>query len=94
MRYNIYYVFLIIPIACIVLIEFYIRFFQFNIARHDKKMRLIRSLELAFFSPFLTIGMLRAKGENVDENFWLVIMLTTVFIGLLVRNYLDYKKDS
>lgn len=57
-------------------------------------MRLIRSLELAFFSPFLTIGMLRTKGENVDENFWLVIMLTTVFIGLLVRNYLDYKKDS
>lgn len=52
MEYSVCYVFLIIPMVCIVLIEFYIIFFKFNIARHDKKMRLIRSLELSFFSIF------------------------------------------
>lgn len=86
--------FLTIPIACIILIEFFIKLFKPDVARHDKKMRLIRSLELAFFSPFLTIGMLNVKGENVRENFWLVAMLSLVFIILSVRNYLDYKNHS
>lgn len=86
--------FLLIAIILIFLIEGLIKIYQPNIAKNEKKMRLIRSIELTIFSPFLAIGIILLKGENVEDNLWFVAVLMVGFFGFAVQNYCIYKKDS
>ncbi|MBP5992680.1 MAG: hypothetical protein KA518_01910 [Acinetobacter sp.] len=85
--------FLIISIGFIFISEFWIKSRKPEIAKDDKKMRFIRVILLTITSPFLTIGMLSLRGDNIGENVWLIVLLTTAFMGLAIKKAVDLKND-
>ena len=86
--------FLIISVGLIFISEFWIKSQKPDIAKDDKKMRFIRALLLAITSPFLAIGLLSLRGDDIVENVWFIVLLTTAFIGLAIKKAIDLKNNA
>ena len=86
--------FLIISIGLIFITEFWIKNKKPDIAKDDRKMRFIRAILLALTSPFLAIGLLSLRGDDISENVWFIVLLTTVFIGVAIQKTIDLKNNT
>ena len=85
--------FLLTVIGIIFLIEIFIKIYRPAFANDAKKMKVIRSIIMAVFSPFIAVGMILGYGEEISENLGFVFILTFVFLGLALLDLLTYKKD-
>ncbi|MCJ0829640.1 hypothetical protein MN869_14425 [Acinetobacter sp. NIPH1876] len=86
--------FLIVSIGLIFIGEFAIKNRKPDIAKDDRKMRFIRAILLAITSPFLAIGLLSLRGDDLSENVWFIILLTTAFIGIAIKKAIDLKNNA
>jgi uncharacterized membrane protein YhaH (DUF805 family) len=86
--------FLIISVGLIFISEFWIKSRKPDIAKDDKKMQFIRAILLAITSPFLAIGLLSLRGDDIVENVWFIVLLTTAFIGLAIKKAIDLKNNA
>ncbi|ATO20338.1 hypothetical protein BS636_11995 [Acinetobacter sp. LoGeW2-3] len=83
---------LIISIGLIFTSEFLIKASRPEIAKNDKQMRLIRSILLAITSPFLAVGLLSLRGDDISENIWFIAILTIALTGIVIKNALAFRK--
>ncbi|NNP75001.1 MULTISPECIES: hypothetical protein [Acinetobacter] len=86
--------FLIISIGLFFIGEFAIKHRKPDIAKDDRKMRFIRAILLAITSPFLAIGLLSLRGDDLSENVWFIILLTAAFIGIAIKKAIDLKNNA
>ena len=94
MSNNFFYMGLIffICIGLMYIIEKIIKYKMPNIGKDNKKVRIVRAIELFFLSPFMAVGMLYARGDSIKENFWFIFILMVGFLGISIKNYYEYKK--
>ena len=86
--------FLIISVGLIFISEFWIKSRKPNIAKDDKKMRFIRAILLAITSPLLAIGLLSLRGDNIGENVWFIVLLTTAFTGIAIKKAVGLRNNA
>lgn len=57
-------------------------------------MRFIRAILLAITSPLLAIGLLSLRGDNIGENVWFIVLLTTAFTSIAIKKAVGLRNNA
>lgn len=80
----------LLSLTIIIVIDVFVKIFKPSVYEDEKLMRLIRSIELTFLSPFFTLGFLIIKNDSIKDNYFFIILMFVAFLGLSIRNYYGY----
>lgn len=74
-------------------IETCVKIFNKSFASNPKKMKILKAVELAIFSPFIVSGLVIMKKEPPSENISIIVGISFIIIILAIRVILITLKD-